>query len=82
MKNLTNIPKNFTLILYKEGTNRKQKLERLETKSRIKFGRKLKLIPNQFDAYLRVSYSGKGWNDGYYQNIADLLLAFSAFMEK
>ena len=82
MKIETVRPKNFTLILYKIGTNRKKIIERLETRSQKRFTRRVKLIPKKFDALLRVYYSNKSWNDGDYFKREDLLLAYYAFIEK
>lgn len=77
-----NKPKNFTLILYKRGSQRTQVAERLETKSKRRFLRKLRLLPNKFDAYLRVSYGDGFWNDGYYQDKKYLMFVFEAFTER
>lgn len=79
---LTNTPKNFTLILYKDGQSKKQVLKRLETRSKAKFTRRLKLINSQINAYLRVSYIGNGWNDGYYFSKDDLMSVYKAFIER
>jgi|GEM_PF-4578298 len=73
---------NFTLILYQNGSNRKVRLDRLETKSQAKFTRRLKQILDPTEVYLRVSYADKGWNDGYYMNVNDLMVAYLAFVEK
>jgi len=54
----------------------------VQIKSQNKFSRKLKLIPSQFYAFLKVSYVGGGWNGGFYSNKADLMIAYSAFVEK
>jgi len=75
-------PKNFTLILYKDGSKKRVVIKRTQTKSQNKFSRRLKLIPNEFYAILRITYSDGGHNDGYYSNTADLMLAYEAFIEK
>ncbi len=74
--------KNFTLVLYEIGSRYKKRVDRLETKSIRRFRRRLKLLPDQFEAYLRVSYTDGGHNDGDYDNKADLMFAFEAFVEK
>jgi len=75
-------PTNFTLILFKIGSKNHEMTKRIETKSQLRFSRKLKLIPNQINAYLRVYYSDKGWNDGDYRSKKDLMLAYKGFIEK
>ncbi len=75
-------PKNLTLILYETGSRYKQRMDRWETRSIRRFRRRLKLLPDQFEAYLRVSYTGGGHNDGDYVNKTDLMFAFEAFVEK
>ena len=75
-------PKNFTLVSYKIGSKYRERIDRWETKSIRRFRRRLKLLPDQFEVYLRVSYSGGGHNDGDYDNKVDLLFAFEAFVEK
>lgn len=76
------IPKNFTLVLYKTGSDYQERMDRWETKSIRRFRTKLKLLPNQFEAYLRISYVNGGHNDGNYDNKTDLTFAFEAFVEK
>jgi hypothetical protein len=77
----TEKPKNFTLISYKKNTGRVMVLKRVGTRSKIKFRKKLNLLPNEFDVYLRVSYWSGSWNDGDYFTKKDLMLAFNAFIE-
>lgn len=79
---MTDKLKNFTLVLYETGSNFKKRIDRLETKSIRRFRTRLKLLPDQFEAYLRVSYTGGGHNDGDYSNRTDLMFAFEAFDEK
>ena len=75
-------PKNFTLVLHRIGSHFRERVDRLETRSIRRFRRRLRLLPDQIEAYLRVSYTGGGHNDGDYDNKADLLFAFEAFVEK
>lgn len=81
-KILTSSPKNFTSILYQNGPDGKCVIGRLRTRSQAKFTRNLKLINSQINVYLKVSYIGGGWNDGYYTNTDDLMVAYKAFVEK
>lgn len=76
------IPKNFTLVLYRKGFDKTQMIERLETKRVRRFLRRLRLLDKRFNAYLRASYMDGGWNDGYYQSRVDLMRAFNAFVDK
>jgi len=80
--NLTNRPKNFVLIIYENSSFKSPMIKRIQTKSQNKFSRRLKLIPNQSCVFLKVFYVGGGWNDGYYKNKTDLMLAYKAFIEK
>ncbi len=80
--NLTTTPKYFTPIMYQEGSGRNRVVKRQGTKSQAKFTRILNLINSQIDCYLRVSYVGNGWNDGYYTNRDELMLAYKAFVER
>ena len=80
-KYLVDKPKNFTLILYKKASRKSEVVDRLETKSARRFLTRLRLLPARFNGYLRVSYTGGGWNDGFYTEIDDLWLAFNAFNE-
>lgn len=75
-------PTNFTLILFKTGSNNHEIVKRIETKSQPRFTRKLKLIPNKINAYLRVYYSDKGHNDGDYFSKEYLMFVYKAFIEK
>ena len=74
-------PKNFTLILYKEASQKSEKAYRVETKSKRRFSTRLKLLPPEFYGYLRVSYTGGGWNEGIYKTKGDLIFAYKAFIE-
>lgn len=82
LKALTDKPKNFTLMLYETGSKRKRIVYRVETSKIRRFRARFRRIPDQFDGYLRVSYTGGGHNDGDYCNKADLIFAFEAFVEK
>lgn len=73
--------RNFTLILFENGSNFQKKVERYETKSIRRFCTKLRLLKSPFECYLRVHYPDGGHNDGYYTNYEDLTLAFEAFCE-
>lgn len=75
-------PKNFTLVLYETDSKRKRIVYRVETSKIRRFRARLRRIPDQLDGYLRVSYTGGGHNDGYYDNKVDLMFAFEAFVEK
>ncbi len=75
-------PKYFTLVLYKNDAKKRTVTKRIQTKSKNKFSRRLRLIPNEFYALLKVSYSDGGWNDGFYSTKKDLMLAYEAFIEK
>lgn len=77
----SNNVKNFTLILYMIGSDSRQMVSRLETKSIRRFRTRLKLLTNPISSYLRVSYLGGGHNDGYYSSAPELLFAFEAFVE-
>lgn len=82
MNNKNTKPTNFTLILFETDTKIRKMVKRIETKSQRRFYRKLKLIPNQINAYLRVYYSDKSFNDGEYLSKKDLIDAYMAFIEK
>lgn len=81
---------NFVLKVIRNG----KEIERYESHSKRSFYNKIRMINWEKpypSVYLRVSYgkllasSGKYenfWNDGVYNNGADLLLAFNAFTEK
>jgi len=77
-----NYLKNFSLVFYKKVDGKSLVVKRIRTKSQSKFTRRLRLIPNEFDALLSVSYSDGGNNSGIYQSKEDLMLAYSAFIER
>lgn len=77
-----NRPKNYTIVLFQPDSNYHKRIDRLETKSPRRFLRRLKLLNSQISCYLRVSYTGGGFNDGNYDNRKDLMLAFKAFCER
>ena len=82
MQNKIDRPKNFTLIWYKTGSNFTKMIGRVETKSIRHFRTKLKLLKNQNEYYLRVSYTRGGHNEGVYSTRKGLMLALNAFCEK
>jgi len=82
IKNTESQPKNFTLILYREASQKSEKVYRVETKSKRRFSTRLKLLPPTFYGYLRVSYTDGGWNDGIYKTKKECLFAFKTFIEK
>lgn len=77
--------RNFTLVLYETGSNFKKRIDRLETRSIRRFATKLRSLKDlelMPEVYLRVKYTGGGYNDGFYDNYGDLIFAFKAFVEK
>jgi hypothetical protein len=74
--------KNLTLVLYENSSLKRRVIKRIQTKSQNKFTRRLKLIPDEFYVFLKVSYVDGGWNDGFYQNQNSLMLAYKAFTEQ
>jgi hypothetical protein len=52
MENKKVKPTNFTLTIFETATKNSKVVERIETKSQRRFIRKLKLIPNEFNALL------------------------------
>jgi len=73
--------RNYTLILFENGSNFTKRVERYETKSIRRFSTKLRLLKSPFECYLRVYYPDGGHNDGNYVNKEDLLMAYEAFCE-
>ena len=73
--------RNYTLVLFENGSNFHKQVERMETKSIRRFHTRLRLLPPQIECYLRVHYPDGGHNDGCYTDKEDLLMAFEAFCE-
>lgn len=73
-------PKNFTLVLYKDGFNKKDIDFRIETRSKRRFVNKLNSLPENFYAYLRVSYINSGSNWGDYETKKNLIKTFRSFI--
>lgn len=69
-------PKNFTLVLFQSG----RELERFETHSRHRFTHKVNSLPENFSAYIRVSYINFGPNWGEYITKKDLVCMYKAFI--
>jgi hypothetical protein len=83
-------PKNFVLILFEVGSNHHKTIKRWEMKSIRRFTKKLKLLKSPIDCYLRVSYGRRldyrgemshFINEGSYDDLGELFLAFRAFCE-
>jgi len=81
-KSQSNPPKKYLLVIYENNSFSGRVVKRIQTKSKNKFTRRLKLISNEFYVLLKVSYLDGGWNDGYYSTRKDLLFAYEAFTEK
>lgn len=77
--------RNFTLVLFENGSNFQKKVERLETKSIRRFLTRLRLLKSPLECYLRVHYPNGNYNDGYYSgeygNKKYVLKVFKAFCE-
>lgn len=69
-------PKNFTLILFEN----EQVVDRLETHSRNRFTNKINSLPENFTAFIRVSYKSFGANWGEYLTKEDLFCMYKAFI--
>lgn len=75
-------PKNFTLVTYKPGADRTEKIRRSTTKSIRRFSEKLRRLKGEIDCYIRVSYHGEWYNDGFYTDKDELMKAYKAFIER
>ncbi len=70
------------LVAYKKGSNFREKVYRIETKSKRRFYNKMRLLGDRFDCFLKVWYIDGGPNEGYFPGKEDLLMAYEAFCEK